>query len=128
MISNEEKYKRLFYLVSQWGIYNHRGFSIDSYLSNAGYTCIGIYGMDKLGLLLLEELKNTNITVRYGIDRNAFGIFCEVKVYLPTEVLEPVDAIVVTAVNYYDEIVKSLEKMSCPIISLEDIVYSFIYD
>ncbi len=36
----------------------------------------------------------------------------------------PVDAIVVTAITFYDEIKEELSrKIDCPIISLEDILY-----
>ena len=38
--------------------------------------------------------------------------------------LEDVDAIVVTAITFFDEIEEQLQsKVSCPIISLEDILY-----
>ena len=38
--------------------------------------------------------------------------------------LKPVDAIVVTAITFFDEIKEKLsEKIDCPIISLEDILY-----
>ena len=40
------------------------------------------------------------------------------------EKLEKVDAIIVTAVSFFDQIEEELsEKISCPIISLEDILY-----
>ena len=38
--------------------------------------------------------------------------------------LENVDAIVVTAITFFDEIAEKLEeKVNCPVISLEDILY-----
>ena len=42
--------------------------------------------------------------------------------YMP--MLETVDAVVVTAITFFDEIEERLsEKVDCPIISLEDILY-----
>ena len=38
--------------------------------------------------------------------------------------LAPVDVIVVTAISYFDEIEEKLsERVDCPVVSLEDIVY-----
>lgn len=39
--------------------------------------------------------------------------------------LEPVDAVVVTAISFFDEIEEALNaKTDCPILSLEDILYN----
>ena len=127
--NNEIKYRRMYYLTVQWGINYHKGFSISNYLTTQGYSSVAIYGMDKLGILLLEELNGSRITVKYGIDKNAYGIFCPITVLMPTEALEPVDAIIVTTIYYYSEIVEEMKKrITCPILSLEDIIYSYVID
>lgn len=60
----------------------------------------------------------------YGIDRNADRIFSEVEIVNVEDTLQPVDAVVVTAIYNFDEIEEKLsELMDCPIISLEDIIY-----
>ena len=62
--------------------------------------------------------------MRYAIDKNADMIYANVDVVTPDDELEPVDVIVVTAIYYFDEIEEDLsEKVDCPIISLEDILY-----
>ena len=82
--------------------------------------------MGDIGKLLLEELSGSTINVKYGIDRKATGEG-EVVVVNPDDKLEKVDAIVVTAIAYFDEIEEMLsEKVNCPIISLEDIVYELV--
>ena len=68
-------------------------------------------------------MKDSNIEVRYVIDKNAENIYADVEVKKPEDDLEEVDAVIVTAVFFFDEIEEQLEKsLDCPIISLEDIV------
>lgn len=72
----------------------------------------------------MEELKDSDIEVAYGIDRNAYRIYADVDIISVDDNLEDVDAIVVTAITFFDEIEDNLsQKISCPIISLDDILY-----
>ena len=87
---------------------------------------IGIRRCGKSVLLnqIVEELKNSNIEIAYGIDKNASGIYTDINMVTPEENLEKVDAIIVTPVFFFDEIEEELsKKIDCPIISLEDILY-----
>ena len=80
--------------------------------------------MSYVGETLLGELKDSEIRIAYGIDQNADGIYTDVEIVSVDNDLEDVDAIVVTAITFFDEIEEKLSaKMSCPIISLEDILY-----
>ena len=80
--------------------------------------------MSYAGETLIEELKETNVEAVYGIDKNADNIYVDISMYTIEENLPPVDAVVVTAITFFDEIEKKLsEKLECPIISLEDILY-----
>ena len=89
-----------------------------------GYKKIAIYGMSYAGETLLQELKGTEIEVSYGIDKNEKGIYSDINVVSIDKIEEDVDAIVVTAITYFNEIENTLsEKVSCPILSLEDILY-----
>lgn len=93
-------------------------------LEKNGYKKIAIYGMSYAGETLVDELKGAGIEVVYGIDKNADLIYAEVDVMTVDDDFAPVDAIVVTAITFFDEIEGMLsEKMDCPIISLEDILY-----
>ena len=57
-------------------------------------------------------------------DKNADNIYSSVEVMNLSDDLPEVDAIVVTAVFFFDEIAEELaDKVNCPIISLEDMVY-----
>ena len=80
--------------------------------------------MSYAGETLVEELKNSKIVIKYGIDQNADKIYAEFDVISPDDEFDEVDAIVVTSITFFDEIEKMLsEKVTCPIISLEDILY-----
>ena len=51
-------------------------------------------------------------------------IYASFEVLKPDDTLPDVDAIIVTAFFFFDEIEQELEdKIDCPIISIEDVVY-----
>lgn len=118
-----EKHLTLFLMMNQWVRVKQEGKCLDSYFIGKKYKRIAIYGMSYAGETLVEELKDTEIQVAYGIDKNANSIFADVDVLGLEENMERVDAVVVTAVSFFDEIAEELStKMDCPIISLEDIL------
>lgn len=111
-------------LFDQWMKVKQGGESIADYLKEKGYRTVAIYGMSFAGERLYDDLKDTEIAVRYGIDQNADKIYAEVDVLGADEDLPEVDAVIVTAVYYFDEIEEKLSnRMDCPILSLEDILY-----
>lgn len=119
-----DKHKDLFLMMNQWVKTKQEGKSIDSYLKNKGYKKIAIYGMSFVGETLLRELKRSEIEVKYGIDKNAKGIYADVNLVTLEDSFDEVDAIVVTAISYFDEIRKSIsKKIDCDIVSLENILY-----
>lgn len=119
-----DKHLALFLLMNQWVRVKQEGKSIVTYFQNKGYKRIAIYGMSYVGETMLLELKDSEIEVVYAIDKKAEGIYTEVDIVSPEEDLEEVDAVIVTPVFFMDEIENMLsEKISCPIISMEDILY-----
>lgn len=118
------KHLELFLMMNQWVKVKQEGKNLASYFEKNGYKKIAIYGMSYAGETLLAELKETDITVVYGIDKNAASIYIDVDIMSMEDDLDPVDAVVVTAITFFDEIADQLsEKIDCPIISLEDILY-----
>lgn len=72
----------------------------------------------------MHELKDTKIQVLYGIDQNAKDVYVDIDILTMDDEFPCVDAVVVTAITYFDEIEeKLLGKVECPVISLEDILY-----
>lgn len=97
--------------------------SIDAYFHKNKIENIAIYGMSYVGERLLDELRDSDITVKYAVDQNADNIYADIDVILPGENMPEVDAIVVTPIYYYYEIQEMLSsKVDCKIISLEDIL------
>ncbi len=111
-------------VYSQWLALKQEGKSLATYFKENGYQKIAIYGMHYLGESLCSELEGSGIEIKYAIDRNAQNISSDIEIYLPDEDLGEVDAVVVTAFFFYNEIEEQLsQRLDCPIISLEDILY-----
>lgn len=119
-----DKHLALFLLMNQWVKVKQEGKNLADYFEGVGYHEIAIYGMSYAGETLADELQGSNIKIKYGIDKKANVIYADFDVISPDEELEKVDAIVVTSITFFDEIYEILtKKISCPILSLEDILY-----
>lgn len=111
-------------MMNEWVKIKQEGKSLIDYMRQNGYKEIAVYGMSYVGERLLNEFKNSEIDIKYVIDKNIDkGIFNR-NIKTLNDKLENVDAIIVTAVSFMDEINNELKgKVLCPIISLEDIIY-----
>ena len=119
-----DKHMSLYLMMNQWVKVKQEGKNLSSYFEREGYKNLAIYGMSYAGETLLEEFRDSEVAVAYAIDRNADGIYTDVDVVSMEDELAPVDAVVVTAIAFFDEIEEKLsEKLDCPILSLEDILY-----
>lgn len=119
-----DKHLALFQMMNQWVHVKQEGKSLASYFEANGYKKIAVYGMSYAGETLLHELKDTKIQVLYGIDQNAKDVYVDIDILTMDDELPCVDAVVVTAITYFDEIEeKLLGKVECPVISLEDVLY-----
>lgn len=119
-----DKFKGYYNMLNQWLILKQEGKCLCEYFKANNYKVIAIYGMGEMGSRLYDELKNSDITVKYAVDKNAASTYSELEVIEPENEFEEVDAIVVTATFAFDEIETELrDKVDFPIISLEDVVY-----
>ena len=122
--SMSDKHLTLFLMMNRWVKVKQEGKNLASYFEKNGYKKIAIYGMSYAGETLIDELKDTEVTVTYAIDKKADSIYADVNIVSMEDELENVDAVVVTAITFFDEIEEKLsEKLDCPIVSLEDILY-----
>lgn len=120
-----DKHYELFRMMNQWVRVKQTGKNLSEYLLERGYQQIAIYGLSYVGETLIEELKDTQVCIRYAVDRSTGKTYGDIKVVAIEDTLESVDVVIVTAITYIDEITEAIkDKFSCPIISLEDIVYS----
>lgn len=120
-----QKHLAIMEIFNQWLSIKQEGKSLTSFFEDYEYKTIAIYGMSFLGERLVQELKGSNIEVKYAIDKNADNIYVDdLEVKNITDDLPEVDAVIVTAVYFFDEIEEELsELVSYPVISLEDVVY-----
>lgn len=119
-----DKHLALYLMMNQWVKVKQENKSIADYLEQHGYKEVAIYGMNYAGETLYNELEGTGVKVKYAIDKNADQKYVDVDVISPEDDLSDVDAIIVTAITFFDEIeAKLTEKIGCPILSLEDILY-----
>lgn len=115
-----------FQLLNHWLEIKNEGKSSVLFFESMGYRHIAIYGMAELANRLSEDLDGSDISIDYGIDRD---ICCSIaridEVYFPEDSLPETDVIVVTPYYSFESIKSILERqVSCPIISLEDVIWS----
>ena len=131
-IKNEKEYKLIKYtlyynLMASWMQLKNEGGNLSLYLENTGLKYIAVYGMGRLGQCLCDELKQSNVNVKYGIDKKAEHFsYLDLKVISPEADMEEIDAIIVTPICEYESIAQELRKKTkSKIISLEDIIASY---
>ena len=119
-----EKHLILYRFMTQWVQAKQEGKSLINYFIKNGYHSIAIYGMNFVGETLLNELKNTDIQVEYGIDRDVEKMNLSIRIITPEDEMDKVDAIVVTPIIYFESIETMLKKkIVCPVVSIEDVLY-----
>lgn len=119
-----DKFKSYYNMLNQWISLKQEGKTLEEYFVNNGYKNVAIYGMGEMGNRLYDELKNSNIKVKYAVDENAEGIYSEIEVFSKKEEYPDVDVIIVTAIFEFDSIKKELQKkIKFPVIALDDVVY-----
>ena len=121
-----KKYQSYYDLFGSWMVLRNKGRRLAEYFENRNMRNIAICGLGRLGLCLYEELKGSNINVKYAIDTKAESFsYLNLKVITPENHLETVDVIVVTKFIENEKTVEELrKKTSCQIVSLEDVIFS----
>ena len=123
-LEHTSKLKEFYEVLIVWLTIKQEGKSLIDYFKKNNYKTIAVYGMKELGERLLSELKESEIEVKYIIDKNAAEIYTDLDIYTPEDELEDVDVVIVTAIHYFNEIEAEMcNKMKCPIVSLEDVIY-----
>lgn len=119
------KFKRYFDATNRWLELEQNGWKVEEYFKQKGYEHIAVYGLGEFGSRLADALSCSNITIDYAIDRKKIeNKRIEVK-SLQEDELREVDAVVVTPFMVYESVQKVLQaRYSCPIISIEEIIYS----
>lgn len=101
MISKE---REVIDMYDDWIRLKQCGLSLNLYMDKYSINSIAIYGMNKLGHTLVDELTQCGVDVKYGIDKVLSGKHDGIPVYGLQDKWDEVDAIIVSAFQYYDEI------------------------
>lgn len=128
---NENSDRDCFITLKRWLENRNHNKTFLDYFRQYGYQAIAIYGAGDLGRLLYEEIRGTEVAVKYFVDRNAEGIreIDGIPVITIQEIRdrEEVDALIITPVGNYDAICRTLAEHNPEIrtLSLREAVYEF---
>lgn len=122
-LKNLDKFRRMFYILSDWMSLKETGVNISKHLVSQGIHTVAIYGVGYLGKHLIQELRDTEVKISYLIDKNAPWIKAEYKAYTLDDQLEKVDGVIVTLVQNEKEILNELgEKLDAKIITIMSLI------
>ena len=103
-----DKFRGYYNLLNEWLELKNKGKTLDMYFKNEGINNIAVYGMGELGYRLAEELKNSNINIKYGIDKSAVFGYGDLTIQSLNDDIKNVDAVIVTPIFEFDKIEKEL--------------------
>ena len=127
IMTQNSKFSDNYQLLNHWLEIKNEGKSLACYFDVMGYKRIAVYGMAELANRLMEDLDGSGVEIVYGIDRDVSCSISRIaEVYSPQENnLPDADVIVVTPYYAIEAIKRNLaEKVKCPVISIEEVVWS----
>lgn len=125
MEREKNKYNAYFLFCLRWLQLKQKGVNLAKFFRTNGYYKIAVYGWGTSGRALVSELAGSGVEVLYLIDQNAEQMFADIPIHAPNEPVSGVDVLVITPVDFYADICKTMRgHTECPIVSLDDVVYS----
>ncbi|MCM1425833.1 MAG: glycosyltransferase [Eubacterium sp.] len=119
-IRQMRKNSKIFHVMRNWIDSKNHGKSFSLFFINHQYHSVAIYGMGYIGESLYYELKNSNISVVYAIDKSAIDFREELQIFHPDNELPPVDVMIVTLVEKCEELCDYLaQKAGCPVVTIQ---------
>ena len=120
-----DKYKLYYCLNSKWIALKEANKRISKYFAENNISTIAVYGLGDVGINLCEEVMKDGIEIKYAFDNNLIRYDSWVPIRKLEDELEQVDAVIVTIPDEFEAIRNILvQKFSCPIISIDDVIYS----
>ena len=86
-------------VMCEWITLYQKGISLKEYLNEIHVSTVAIYGFGKIGRMIVQELRDSNITVKYVIDKNADKFKVDVPIITYEDIKEQVDLVIVTVVG-----------------------------
>ena len=127
--NERDRYMCYYYTLREWIFNKQNGKSIEEYFQNNNIKTVAIYGIGTLGKLLYNDIKNYDIKIQYIIDNSC----ADIKKYQGVPIIKlkdiklclNVDAIIITPIGNYIEIIQDIEKYDTKIqkISLQNLIF-----
>ncbi len=123
-----QKYIQFYRVMLRWLHAAQENAGIAGYLKAQGIKTVAVYGYADIGKLVCKELLKSDVRVKAVLDkRDVQCLIAGLKVLKPWKGDRNVDAVLVTAVYYYDEIKIELEEMGYKnVLSLQKIVEELV--
>ncbi len=114
LYSNVNADRDIIYTLKRWLENKNNKVCLSDHLIDCGYSDIGIADAGEIGRLLYEEIKETDVSVKWFIDKNAEGIaeIDGIPVFLLNEILDlpKVDIVVISPIYDYEELKKYIAR------------------
>jgi hypothetical protein len=121
-----DKFRQYYDLMHRWMLLHERGELVEEYFRAHGYGRVLLYGYGNHGRHLVAELQSGSVCIVGAIDQNRARIKADIPLYGMEDVLPDCDVVVVTVIHEYDDILSSLGlRVTCPVISLAEVIFSF---
>ncbi|MCM1182628.1 MAG: glycosyltransferase family 4 protein [Roseburia sp.] len=119
----------MFPVALKWLEIRQNGHSFSEYFKQNHIHSIAIYGMGALGCRLYDELENSDIEIRYLLDKNPNGMD-KIFEFSWLDSLElDADAIVVTVILSEKQIISEIKKLGYDnVIGLSTVIDSLVYN
>lgn len=130
-LENENLNRDGFVMLKRWLENRNAGKTFVDYFHEYGYLTLAVYDAGELGRLLYEEIKDSDLTLRYFVDRNAEGLGTieGIPVISLSQIscMEEVDVLIVSPIADYDAVCRVLAEKAPELrtMSLKEAVYEF---
>ncbi|MCM1038080.1 MAG: hypothetical protein NC434_02070 [Ruminococcus sp.] len=119
-----DKYERLFRLYESWLTLSQNGEKLEQYFDKNSFQNIAVYGYGTTGRALVNDIKHSNINVRYIVDKKKAMKTEGISLYHPNDELPDADAMVITPLSEGRVIKDIMEnRFNGRILLIEDILY-----
>ena len=120
-----EKFREMFITLNMIAVCRETGCPFGKRLRDKGIQRVAVYGHGYLGKRVMGELREYQIETAFFIDRNADYLKEEVPVYKLEDAPDDIDAIIISLVQNYNPVKRSLkEKYNIRIYTIKEIVES----
>lgn len=133
-LDNKNLYFDGYMTMKKWLENRNAGKTFVDYFHECGYESVAIYEATDMGKLLYDEIKDSDINIKYFVDSNAEGLkdIDGISVVMLQDVAKvqkdnPADILVISPVVDYDKIAKSIMHFApeIPTLYIKDVVYEF---